>query len=229
MIVSHRHRFIFVKTMKTAGSSIEAALARHCGDDDVLTPIHPPIAGHHARNHRGLFWPFAGAADLAELRANFRDLSARRKFYNHIPARQARARLGRRIWEGYFTFCVERNPWDKTLSHYHMFRNAAWHARHDPDLTLEKYFENAIFCRNAGFYCDRDGEIMVDRVLRHDRLDVEMAQVMDQLGLPFDGLPRAKSDLRTDRRSYREVLSAAQAKQVEAEFEREIALHGWEY
>ena len=39
MIVSHQHRFVFVKTRKTAGTSIEIALAQHCGPDDIITPI----------------------------------------------------------------------------------------------------------------------------------------------------------------------------------------------
>ena len=46
MIISHKYRFIFVKTRKTAGTSVEAYLSQHCGDSDVLTPIHPPLPGH---------------------------------------------------------------------------------------------------------------------------------------------------------------------------------------
>jgi hypothetical protein len=38
MIVSHRHRFVFVTTRKTAGSSIEAALSPLAGPDAVVTP-----------------------------------------------------------------------------------------------------------------------------------------------------------------------------------------------
>jgi hypothetical protein len=39
MIISHEHKFILLKTRKTAGTSIEIALSRFCGDDDVITPI----------------------------------------------------------------------------------------------------------------------------------------------------------------------------------------------
>ena len=39
MIVSHEHKFIFLKTKKTAGTSIELALTELCGPEDVITPL----------------------------------------------------------------------------------------------------------------------------------------------------------------------------------------------
>lgn len=41
MIISHEHRFIFLRTAKTASTSIETALSRICGDRDILTPDSP--------------------------------------------------------------------------------------------------------------------------------------------------------------------------------------------
>lgn len=39
MIISHTHQFIFLKVYKTAGTSIEIALSKHCGPDGVIAPI----------------------------------------------------------------------------------------------------------------------------------------------------------------------------------------------
>jgi len=39
VIISHKHRFIFLKTKKTASTSIEISLSRYCGENDVITPI----------------------------------------------------------------------------------------------------------------------------------------------------------------------------------------------
>ncbi len=39
MIVSHQHRFVFLKTVKTAGTSVEVLLRRLCGPADIITPI----------------------------------------------------------------------------------------------------------------------------------------------------------------------------------------------
>ena len=41
MILSVRHKFIFIKGMKVAGTSVEMALAPLCGPDDIVTPISP--------------------------------------------------------------------------------------------------------------------------------------------------------------------------------------------
>ena len=55
MLVSHKHRFIFVKTRKTGGTSVELALAPHCGPDDIITPLKEygsETAGISPRNYR---------------------------------------------------------------------------------------------------------------------------------------------------------------------------------
>ena len=41
MIISLKNKFIFIKTEKTAGASIEIALSKYCGPNDIVTPISP--------------------------------------------------------------------------------------------------------------------------------------------------------------------------------------------
>lgn len=229
MIVSHRHKLIFIKTLKTAGTSIELALTKHCGPDDIITPIFPAVDGNDFRNFRGWFNPLRGVRSSADFTKNFKELRERKKFYNHIPARFAKARLPRSIWDNYLKVCVERNPWDKTLSHFHMFQNASWHRHYRPDLTLDTYLENGTLCHNATFYCDVDGNVIVDRILRYDRLSQELPALFAELDIPFDGLPNAKGGIRKDRRSYQEVLDADQRTKIEKAFQAEINLLNWEF
>ena len=39
MILSHKHKFIFIKTKKTASTSLEIVLSKLCGKDDIITPV----------------------------------------------------------------------------------------------------------------------------------------------------------------------------------------------
>ena len=41
VIVSHKHRFVFIRCRQTASTSLEIALSRLCGPDDIVTPMHP--------------------------------------------------------------------------------------------------------------------------------------------------------------------------------------------
>lgn len=229
MIISHKYHFIFIKTRKTAGTSIEIFLSQVCGPEDALTPIRPPMPPHQPRNHRGFWNPLPEmlhAASNAQRLALWQDFRQRRKFYNHIPARTLRQRLPAEIWSDYFTFCVERNPWDKTLSHYAMVNQRAGDA-----LTFDDYLNGSLFCTDFEKYADKDGQLMVDEVLRYESLMDDLGRVFQDLGIPFAGDlgVRAKSDYRKDRRPYQEVYSEKQRDFVARLFAREIALFDYHF
>ncbi|SFR58684.1 hypothetical protein SAMN05216203_1604 [Marinobacter daqiaonensis] len=228
MIVSHKYRFIFIKTLKTAGTSVEVFLSDHCSEDDIVTPVFPPEKSHVPRNHKGLWNP---VYDLIEkdgrgIRRAARDLLARRKFYNHIPARILRHRLPSDVWNNYFKFCIERNPWDKTLSHFHMVRE-----RTGGVLTFDEYLASGKFCFNHPIYLDNNGDLLVDRVIRYESLSDELAEVFSMLDVPYDGKlgVQAKSEHRRDKRPYTEVYSEASRKIVENAFRTEIRLHDYQF
>ena len=50
MILSHKHKFIFIKTKKTAGTAIEAAISQLCGPDDVITPYRAVLDAWSAQS-----------------------------------------------------------------------------------------------------------------------------------------------------------------------------------
>ena len=228
MIISHRYGFIFVKTKKTAGTSIEVFLSPRCGEQDVVTPIWPHVDGHTPRNHKGIWNPLrelAGSRGRARMRA-LHDLARMNRFYNHIPARTIRWRVPTEVWNGYFKFCVERNPWDKTLSHYHMTNDRA-----GGEMSFEAYLAKGSYCINHPRYTDDDGNIIVDRIIKYETLSEELSEVFGSLGIPFEGSlgVRAKSTSRKDPRPYQEVLSDGERKTIEEAFAREVKLHGYRF
>jgi hypothetical protein len=229
MILSHKYKFIFVKTAKTAGTSIEVFLSSHCDPNDIVTPIAPPVAGHQPRNYEGFINPRPEILQrpgkiFSALRHS---ITSREKFYNHMPAREIRNRVPAHVWNSYFKFCVERNPWDKVLSHYHMHA-----AREGGSLSFDQYLARGRFPSNYFRYTDHSGtKIIVDRVLRYENLIAELGEMFSQLNIPFDGNlgVAAKSEYRTDRRPYQEVFNYEQRKIVEKAFAKEIELHGYHF
>ena len=229
MIISHKYKFIFIKTAKTAGTSIEVFLSKQCGPMDIVTPIAPPIAGHKPRNYQGFINPIPEILERPTrlFSALRQTITSREKFYNHMPASLVQKRVPGWVWNSYFKFCVERNPWDKVLSHYHMHA-----AREGGSLSLDEYLARGRFPINHFRYTDRSGaKIIVDRVLRYENLLAELGEVFSQLDIPFHGTlgVKAKSEYRTDRTPYRMVFNDEQRRIVENAFAREIELHGYRF
>ena len=111
MIVSHAHKFVFLKTKKTVGTSIELALSTLCGDDDIITPLTEideaqRASGRGAQNWRKHGW--WGSARPFFQRRFFKFTAEDYGFYNHMPAEQARALLNDDgAWRSYFKFAFE--------------------------------------------------------------------------------------------------------------------------
>lgn len=212
--------------MKIAGTSIEVFLSQNCGEEDTVTPIWPHVEPHQARNYEGLWFPFREIIENkgSGIIATVKELLKRRKFYNHIPAKIVKQRISRKVWNSYFKFCVERNPWDKTLSHYHMVND-----RSGGNISFDEYIKKGNFCINYPLYCDAKGNLLVDKVIKYEALADELGGVFRELGIPFNGSlgVRAKSEHRKDRKPYQEVFSVEQRDLIEKVFAKEIKMHGY--
>ena len=208
MILSHAHRFIFIKTAKTAGTSIEIALSKFLGPEDILTPTSSKddadrriSGGRLPQNYR-------------RTRAQYSPLDFPRlllqgvpkaRFHKHMGATEIRSVISEEAWNSYFKFCVERNPWERAISLYY------WRKKAGLQETLGEFIASGALMdlRSKGWdLYTIDGKIAVDRILRFEDLKSELEQVRQRLGLPgpFD-LPRAKGNTRTDHRHYTEVLT----------------------
>jgi hypothetical protein len=194
----------------------------------MVTPIWPHVEPHRARNYQGIFNPFPEIINNMGqgIKGTVKSLLKREKFYNHIPAAVARQRMSTKIWNSYFKFCVERNPWDKTLSHYHMVNDLA-----GGSISFDDYIKKGSFCINLPKYTDYRGNLLVDKVVKYESLMDELGVVFQELGIPFEGSlgVRAKFEHRKDRRPYHNLFSNQQREVIEKAFTKEIEMHGYAF
>lgn len=225
MIISYRHRFIFVKTKKTAGTSIEIMLSQFCGPADVVTPIQPDDEA--LRAERG--YPGPQNCEIPLKQFGLKDwarlaLTGRRpdRFETHQPAIRIRDAVGRGTWNKSFTFCFERNPWDRVISSWYYTQSS---------LSLHDYIMSDSLRRRSNWDSYADGNsIIVDHVARYENLHAELSTICGHLGLDWDGtMPRAKAGFRKDRRPYWEVLGPDERDRIAEVFAREIDHFGYTF
>lgn len=230
MIISHQHRFIFIKTAKTAGTSIEFALSPLCGPDDVVTPVsmkeERERGEHGARNYelpvskRPLLWPL--------MRFLGRDPRyTGEEFYNHMGAKRIRAMVGEKVWNGYYKVAVERNPWDREVSNYWFRTRRAKERPSFRDFVLDPKLHHPL--KNFHAY-SIDGRVAVDRVLRFENLTAELGEFLARVGIgTVPELPHQKGNLRPKGVPYRDYYDEETRAAVARLYPDEIRAFGYTF
>ena len=205
MLVSHRKKFIYTKTIKTAGTSVESYFEQYCMPEGEWKESHSReeyvsetgIIGYRGPNRKGLTW------------------------YNHMPARKILKLVGPDIWESYYKFTVVRNPFDKLISEYFMLdyrkKNRSLIEkisamkrrilkRESPIDRVKGKTEVERFrswIQEGGGSIDRDkyiigGQVCVDYFIRFDDLHEGLKHVCNNLRVPFEysRIPKFKSGYR---------------------------------
>lgn len=234
MLISHRHRFIYIKTNKTGSTSVEIALSRYCDDPaDVISALNAEAEAVRAeigvapRNFEAPWQDYRPRDVWRYLtRSGTRRLKAR--FPPHLGAADIKARIDPDIWASYTKIAIERNPWDKTISEYYWRTSKPRWKALDLDAFLKRYSGRFVHY-NFPLY-SIDGKVVADRLLRYEHLQEDLTRTLGELGIDYDGwMPRTKSGTRVDRRPYREVFTPAQAEFIARAFAKEIEVMGYVY
>lgn len=232
MIISHTRRFVFVKSIKTAGTSIEAALSNYCSDNDIVTPLNnyafnrdqaSPIQ-HRSMNAEHLGW-------------------WHKEIGQHVDAATIR-RYHEGPWRDYNKISIARNPWDRAVSLFF------WLARNDESLKPKKRFYHRLgipfneidetkklfaqFVKkgdwetNDRFYMMND-KVCVDFIIRYESLDDDFNEVCDKLSLPRIDLPRLKTGIRPMQSHYSQYYDNESREIVAERHQNDIRCFGYEF
>jgi hypothetical protein len=211
MLVSHRKRFIYTKTLKTAGTSVESYFEPYCMPENAWAFAHERdeyvgetgIVGYRGPDPTGKTW------------------------FNHMSAEVIRRQLGPARWAAYFKFCVIRDPFDKLVSAFHFFEQegAALRGLSGLRLRIRRWIRDRRYptteerfrawVREGGSVDDRDtytiqGEICVDYAIRYEDLTAGVQHVCEVLELAFEParLPRLKTGIRPAGLALRDYYDA---------------------
>jgi hypothetical protein len=215
MLVSHLHRFIYIKTRKTGGTSVEIYFEPFCCDPNK------PWTEQHQRDEEQTEFGIIGSRGFP---------TEGRTWFNHLPAAGIRAMLGPQIFDSYLKFCVVRDPFDKTVSGFWfwMHPDQRQTLRDAPFSQVREAFDHWVL--HHPLPIDRiiytvDGQPVANRHLRHERLTEDMQQLCADLQLPWEPerLRRYKSNSRLRNEPFADYYSPQSAARVAETFAWELA------
>lgn len=228
MIVSHKNKFIFIKTAKTAGTSMAMYLSQFCGEGDLITNLKK----EEVKYLKDLGYQIPGRLrtqietlklDIWKSYKYFRPdpkimKTTSRKVTKNLSAYAAKMYLGNEIWNSYFKFCFERNPFDKAVSLYY------WHTRdllNRPE--INEYILGLGQSRLSNWHVYTiDDQIVMDFVGRYENLDEDTIMIAEKLSFPNHLLPRAKGNARTNHQHYSQILNLETRRYIEKTCAKEI-------
>ena len=237
MLISHRHRFVFVKPRKTAGTTAELALSPFLAPGDLATPIEPEEEPLRRVAEGVRVGPIRGRGRWGRP-LRLRDHSPLAKALEIFPA-----------LAGYRVVTMARNPWDRAVSQFFWslrrsdmrtrpleeqaatFR--AFTARWGPTGPLDRLWgrkrQRALDA--AGLYFV-DGVCRAGYAVRFEHLAEDLAGLGPWLelgGVPETAGLKAKAGLRGGGPGWQPFYDAATRELVARACAREIALFGYDF
>lgn len=205
MVVSFEHRFIFLKTIKTAGTSFEIALSKYLGPSDIITPV----SEEYIREELG----YRGAQNYKQhsLLQKLGLLKIKPRYYNHMTAEEVRRRIGKEIFDRHLKISIIRNPYDHVVSRYF------WDNKDKINETSKSGFKNWLITIKLnklmanGKITQINGKNVIDFMIRFEHFETDINSLAERLGLPnslyteFNSIT-AKSQIRPKTATVQEMF-----------------------
>jgi len=225
MLCSHSHKFIFLKTKKTASTSLEIFFERYCrppgydigfSSDEYIGPT-----GIIGQRSSGGF--------------------SKGIFHSHMPAHAVMDNVNTDIWNNYYKFTSIRNPYDKAVSAfwYHYSKDLALY-RKIKTYTLDELRQEfkKFILQPIVYSVLQDDEIflindqpIVNKFIRYENLFRDLDQVCKDLhiDLPVDQLGNYRSEHRSKEFDYQEYYDEESKLAVSKNFSWQIDYFSYKF
>jgi len=242
MILSKKHKFIFIKGKKVAGTSIEVLLSHLCGNQDIVTPITPidersrfHSSGTCAQNYACN--PEEHHSFISLIKSNNDKeleniLLPKGKYYNHMPLKEV-LYLQKDISEDWLVFAAERDPYSKIISYANMqIKFNEYLNDGKPMLSdlkslkhqIERNFDDGTYLdvKNIDLYKD-PSNIIKTVIIKYDDLDNQLSEIISQLGIiNHPPLKQYKAGLSSNKIDPFSIYTKKQLHQINETFEEEF-------
>lgn len=235
MLVSHRKKFIYTKTAKTAGTSVESYFEPWCMPEGEWSEEHS--RDMHV-SEAGVIG-FRGANRPQDI-----------EWFHHMSASKIKEKVGAEVWNSYFKFCVIRDPFDKAVSAFYHFKKAREQKGKDEVAVplkqrIKKFFkpepkfssvaeEFEHWLAEGSMVVDRDkylidGEFCVDEVIRYEDLQGGLKAISEKIGVEYDPtrLPEFKKGIRDDKVGLTEIYTPKSIEIVSGLYDYELDRFGY--
>ena len=173
-MVSHDHRFVFLKTRKTASTSAEMYLQPFC------TPAGSVV---HEKTHA--IETEHGIVGRRLLPKSDDPTSLDNKWSGHMPAAKVKKNLGAELWNSYLKISAIRNPFDRMISQFHYVRRTKGPLPRTLDAHRAEFRD---YILNSDWKADESvvftgGEFAPDVLIRYEYLADDLNTLAERLGL----------------------------------------------
>jgi hypothetical protein len=212
MIISTKHKFIFIHIPKTGGTSIKKALAPFYNRKRELEKVP-----------RGLQKP---------------GIIGRK----HSPALLLRQAVGATVWKAYFTFAFVRNPWDWFVSAYHFMRKngrdprqpevlkrsfedfVPWFINLEPP--LEQFEKPAILNGQHWYVMNKRCKYMINFIGKLETFQEDFSKVCKRIGISPQKLGKHNA---TNRAIYKNYYNEKNKELIAKFFKKDIELFNYKF
>ena len=250
VLVSHKHKFIYLKNYKVGGTSVEHFFSKYCVNPESSFEYQDSVS------HRN-FWRDGEGDNTGDEHLDDYGIvgkvngDGREVWWCHSPVETVKEEfsvnesLGLEKFEEYLKFCVIRNPYDKMVSLYF------WQTKHplgqnfltktggteewrNTSITFKEFIRLSPVgeCNNLKSVHGIEGESVCDYFIRYENLEEDIIKLCEILNLPdydINDLPHLKGGVRPRDTSYRDYYDEETKQKVYENHKEEFEMFGYEF
>lgn len=230
MLISHEYKFIYLRTEKTASTSLFWTLRGIIEETAEVLAADASVRSRLLREH-GSLEGFSFVGRPGALRRRFPQFFG---LHFHARARNVRDFIGRDLFERYLVISSERNPWDRQLSLInHRRRTRGRLDARSVSACMHSIAYNALHhnrLRNWEVYTI-DGAVCADVIIRYERLEEDYRNLLTRLGIDPQRYPlkHKRDGGRAGGTSYRDLYDEHARQRVAEWYRPEIEHFGYEF